>query len=66
MAAGREPLTRLGGVIAGRFDYFLSMTRTDAQKELERIEQELNAKAPLADGISVARVNRKQSMSIQI
>ena len=38
------------------------MTRTQAQKELERIEQELNAKAvPPADESRIARVNRKQS-----
>ena len=37
------------------------MTRTDAQKELERIEQELNAKAdPPADESRIARVNREQ------
>ena len=53
--------TRMGDVFAGRCDYFLKMTRTDAQKELERIEQELNAKAaPPADESRIARVNRKQ------
>ena len=53
--------TRMGDVIAGRCDYFLEMTRTDAQKELERIEQELNTKAaPPADESRIARVNRKQ------
>ena len=37
------------------------MTRTDAQKELERIEEELNAKAaPPEDESRIARVNRKQ------
>ena len=52
----------MGDVIAGRCDYFLEMTKTDAQKELERIEQELNAKAaPPADESRIARVNRKQS-----
>ena len=50
----------MGDVIAGRCDYFLEMTRTDAQKELERIEQELNAKAaPPADESRIAMVNRK-------
>ena len=49
-------------MIAGLCDYFLEMTRTDAQKELERIEQELNAKAaPPADESRIARVNRKQT-----
>ena len=51
----------MGDVIAGRCDYFLEMTRTDAQKELERIDQELNANAaPPADESRIARVNRKQ------
>ncbi|MDB4345383.1 hypothetical protein OAA28_00385 [bacterium] len=51
----------MGDVIAGRCDYFLKMTRTDAQKELERIEQELNAKAaPPADESRIARVKGKQ------
>ena len=53
--------TRFGDVSAGLCDYVLVMTRTDAQKELERIEQELNAKAaPPADESRIARVNRKQ------
>ena len=53
--------TRFGDVIAELCDYFLEMTRTDAQKKLERIEQELNAKAaPPADESRIARVNRKQ------
>ena len=48
-------------VIARRRDYVLEKTRTDAQKEFERIEQELNAKAaPPADVCRIARVNRKQ------
>ncbi|MDB4590007.1 hypothetical protein OAE28_00480 [bacterium] len=52
--------TRFGDVIAELCDYFLEMTRTDAQKELERIEQELNATAaPPADESRIARVNRK-------
>ena len=61
MAAGSKPLTRLGDVNAGLCDYVLIMTRTDAQKELERIEEELNAKAaPPEDESRIARVNRKQ------
>ena len=37
------------------------MTRSDAQKELERIEQELNAKAaPRPEESRLARINRKQ------
>ena len=61
MAAGSKPLTRLGDVNAGLCDYVLVMTRTDAQKELERIEKELNAKAaPPEDESRIARVNRKQ------
>ncbi len=60
MAARCEPLARLGDVSAGLCDYVFVMTRTDAQKELERIEQELNAKAaPPADESRIARVNRK-------
>ena len=47
--------------IAELGDYVLVMTRSDAQKELERIEQELNAKAaPRAEESRVARINRKQ------
>jgi len=61
LAAGREPLTRFGDVIAGLSNYGLVLTRTDAQKELERIEQELNAQAaPPADKSRIARANRKQ------
>ena len=53
--------TRFWDVIAELCDYFLEMTRTEVQKELERIEQELNAKAaPPADESRIARVNRKQ------
>ena len=37
------------------------MTRTDAQKVLQRIEEELNAKAaPPEDESRIARVSRKQ------
>ncbi len=47
--------------IAELGDYVLDMTRSDAQKELERIEQELNAKAaPRAEESRLARINRKQ------
>jgi hypothetical protein len=47
--------------IAGLWAYFLAMARTDAQKELERIEEELNTKAaPPAEESRIARVNRKQ------
>ena len=54
-------VARLGDVITGLCDYFLEMTKPDAQKELERIEQELNATAaPPADESHIARVNRKQ------
>ena len=47
--------------IVGQWDYILAMPRPDAQKELERIEQELNATAspPMEEG-RIARVNRKQ------
>jgi hypothetical protein len=47
--------------IVGQWDYILAMPRPDAQKELERIEQELNATAspPMEEG-RVARVNSKQ------
>ena len=47
--------------IVGQWDYILAMPRPDTQKELERIEQELNATAspPMEEG-RVARVNRKQ------
>ncbi len=41
--------------------YVLPMAKTDAQKELERIEQELNTRvAPPAEESRIARVNRKQ------
>lgn len=61
MAAGCEPLVLLRDVSAGQCDYVSNMTRTDAQKELERIERELNAKAaPPAEESRIARVNRKQ------
>ena len=47
--------------IAGLWAYFLAMAKTDAQKELERIEEELNTKAaPPAEESRIARVNRKQ------
>jgi hypothetical protein len=47
--------------IVGQWDYILAMPRPDAQKELERIEQELNATAsPPMEEDCVARVNRKQ------
>ena len=61
MAAGSKPQTRLGDVNAGLCDYVLIMTRTDAQKVLQRIEEELNAKAaPPEDESRIARVSRKQ------
>ena len=46
--------------IVGQWDYFLAMPRPDAQKELERIEQELIATAslPVEEG-RIARVNHK-------
>ena len=47
--------------VARLWVYVLPMAKTDAQKELERIEQELNAKAaPPAEESRIARVNRKQ------
>ena len=47
--------------IVGQWRYILAMPWPDAQKELDRIEQELNAKAspPVEEG-RIARVNRKQ------
>ena len=61
MAARGEPLVLSRDVSAGQCDYVSNMTRTDAQKELERIERELNAKAaPPAEESRIARVNRKQ------
>ena len=47
--------------IVGQWDYIWAMPRPDAQKELERIEQELNATAfPAMEEGRIARVNRKQ------
>jgi hypothetical protein len=61
LAARGEPLVLSRDVSAGQCDYVSNMTRTDAQKELERIERELNAKAaPPAEESRIARVNRKQ------